>query len=243
MKTGAGLPLTVQSAPAFPADHPFATLEMQEYDAAPQVAVSTTLETAGLLTMIYAPSNPLVAYIGTSGQGVQRSSDGGSTWEYAGLSGNEIYSLAVDPFNPNLLYAATNYPGGMKISSDGGDNWQNANLAVYFYALLASPVESGVVYAGTNNGIYLYKSGSWTALGLSSQTVTALALDPHQTGVIYAGTTSGAYYSLDDGNSWHFVSNQLNGHTIQMISFNHSIPNIVYFSTKEHGILMFSTGF
>jgi photosystem II stability/assembly factor-like uncharacterized protein len=243
VKTGAGLPLTIQPMPAFPADHPFATLEMQEYDTTPQVAISTTQETTGLLTMIYAPSNPQVAYIGTNGHGVQRSSDGGSTWLPAGLGGNVIYSLAVDPSDSNLLYAATGYPGSMKMSSNGGVSWLNAELSLYFYTLLASPSETGVVYAGTNAGVYLYQSGVWTALGLSDQSVTALAFDPHRAGVIYAGTTSGAYYSPDGGNSWYFASDQLSDQTIQMISFDQSIPNVVYFSTKTHGIFLLAVGF
>jgi ligand-binding sensor domain-containing protein len=111
---------------------------------------------------------------------------------------------------------------------------------VNFYSLAASPTNSGVVFAGTSSGVYSYQSGSWSALGLSDQTVTAIAADPVRPGVIYAGTTSGAYYSMDGGLSWNFVDNNLSGLTIQSISFDRTIPNVVYFSTKTHGIFLAS---
>jgi photosystem II stability/assembly factor-like uncharacterized protein len=244
VKAGSGLPLTTQPSPAFPAGHPFATVEMQEFDYTQQSTFTGTLETTtSLLTMAYAPSNPLIAYIGTNGQGVQKSSDGGASWQAAGLGGNTIYSIAVDPYNPNLLYAATNYPGSMKISANGGNSWANANLPFYFYALSASPSEPGTVYAGTSAGLYLYQNGTFTLLGLSGQTVTAIALDPHGAGVIYAGTTLGAYYSIDSGQSWKPVNSQLNGITIQSINFDQSKPDVVYFATTTHGIFLTEINF
>jgi photosystem II stability/assembly factor-like uncharacterized protein len=239
VKAGSGLPLTAGTEPAFPAGHPFATAEMQEYEFTPQITVTGTQETnTSLLTLAYAPSNPMIAYIGTSEKGVQRSIDGGASWQPAGLSGNDIFGIAVDLNDPNLLYVATGYPGSMKISPDGGTNWQNADLPVYFYALQASPSEAETVYAGTSSGVYRYQSGSFTLLGLSSQTVTALAFDPHKADVIYAGTTSGAYSSVDNGQTWNPIDSQLNGITIQSISFDQSIPNLVYFGTTTHGIFM-----
>ena len=239
VEAGSGLPLTALHVPAYPADHPFATAEMQEYAFTPQAPDTETQETTtGLLTMTYAPSNPLVAYLGTNGQGVQKSTDGGMSWQAAGLTGNAIYSITVDPQDPDLLYAATNYPGSMKVSPDGGTNWNDAALPLDFYTLAASPYESGVVYAGTGAGIYLYQSGTFTLLGLSNKTVTAIAIDPYRANVIYAGTTSGAYYSINSGQSWNPVSSQLNGITIQSINIDSSAPNLVYFATTTHGIFL-----
>jgi ligand-binding sensor domain-containing protein len=116
-------------------------------------------------------------------------------------------------------------------------------LPVTFYSLTASPINPGVLYAGTSSGIYRYQSGTWSALGLSDQKVTAVALDPTQPDLIYAGTISGAYFSKDGGLSWKFVDENMRNHTIQSITFDPTIPNLVYFGTNTHGIFMVSIGF
>ena len=234
-----GLPLTQIPQPAYPADHPFATLDMQEAFANPQVTLSAEQAiNVNLLKMVYAPSNPQIAYLGTAGSGVYRSTNGGMDWLPAELGGQSILSLAVDRADPHLIYAATEISGSVKVSIDGGSSWNNIYLPVNFYSLAASLTESGVFYAGTNQGIYKYQSGAWSQLGLIDKTVTALALDPIRPGVIYAGTTSGAFFSTDNGLTWDWVDKILNGHTIQSISFDRSIPNVVYFGTKTHGIFL-----
>jgi len=241
VSAGGGIPLTQTPRPAFPADHPFATLDMQEAFASPQVTLSANQATStSLLRMVYAPSDPQIAYMGTLASGIYRSTNGGLSWRLAGLGEQTVLSLSVDVSNPDLVYAATDIFGSLQISIDGGGSWNNIYLPVNFYSLAASPTKSGVVFTGTSSGVYCYQSGSWSALGLSDQTVTAIAADPVRPGVIYAGTTSGAYYSMDGGLSWNFVDKNLSGLTIQSISFDRTIPNVVYFSTKTHGIFLAS---
>jgi ligand-binding sensor domain-containing protein len=109
---------------------------------------------------------------------------------------------------------------------------------VFFYSVATSPFENGVVYAGTNSGIYSYKSGTWSALGLTDLSVTYVAADPTRPGVIYSGTTNGAYYSKDNGVTWNFVDDHLRGHTILSIHIDPTNPNVVYFSTKTHGVYL-----
>ncbi len=43
----------------------------------------------------------------SNAKGIWTSHDGGETWEYAGLTGEPFCCLAFNPFNKNLLYAAT----------------------------------------------------------------------------------------------------------------------------------------
>jgi photosystem II stability/assembly factor-like uncharacterized protein len=239
VKVGQGLPLTTTYQPSFPADHPFATLDSLESFAYPASNLLTTTEvSAPQLNMVYAPSNPSVAYLGTFGHGVYRSTNGGLTWTFAELGGQTVRSLAVNRLDPNLVYAATDISGSLKYSLDGGYNWKQASLSAEFYSLAASPAVPGVVYAGTNTGIYRYQDGSFTSLGLTDKSVTAIALDSRQPGVIYAGTSAGAYYSANSGDTWAPVDDRLSAQTILSISFDQVIPNVVYFSTKTHGILL-----
>jgi photosystem II stability/assembly factor-like uncharacterized protein len=236
---GGGLPLTQNPMPAFSTDHPFATLDMQEAFATPQENLSPNQATnVNLLKMVFAPSNAQIAYIGTHGSGVYRSNNGGLNWSPAGLGGQTILSLAVDPADANLVYAATEISGSLWVSTDGGKSWNNIFLPVFFYSVFTSPTESGVVYAGTSSGVFRYQSGNWVEMGLSNQIVTVITAHPVKPGVFYAGTTSGAYYTTDNGQSWKYVDTLLSGQTIQSISFDRAIPNVVYFSTKTHGIFL-----
>jgi hypothetical protein len=239
ISVGEGLPLTQNPLPGFPADHPFATLDMQESFASPQENLLHNQATnVNLLKMVFAPSDAQIAYIGTSGLGLYRSTNGGLNWSPAGLNGHIILSLAVDQANPYLVYAAIDIPGNLKVSIDGGSTWNSLPLPVYFYSVFTSPTEPGDVYAGTSNGVYHYQSGSWVEMGLANQVVTVITADPVKPGTFYAGTTSGAYFTIDSGQSWKVVDTQLSGQTIQSISFDLSIPNVVYFSTKTHGIFL-----
>jgi photosystem II stability/assembly factor-like uncharacterized protein len=239
VSAGQGLPVTGVPLAAYSSDDPSATLEMKENFAAPQNGESIgQLSKVGLLKMVFAPSDPGIVYIGTVGKGVYRSTDAAISWEQVGLSGSNVRGLAVDPIDSDLVYAATNYSGSMKYSTDGGISWYDANLPVYFYSVATSPFESGIVYAGTNSGIYRYQSGTWSALGLSDQTVTAIAADPIHHGVLYAGTSNGAYSSNDNGVTWNFVDNLLSGQTILSINFDPTNPRLIYFSTKTHGVYL-----
>jgi photosystem II stability/assembly factor-like uncharacterized protein len=235
---GKGLPLIQTTHPAYPVDHPFATHEIQESIAITDSNISANhTASVNLLVMTYAPSDPQIAYIGTGGSGVYKSNDAGLSWLPAGLVGESIQSLAVDPADSNLVYAATFTPGSLKISLNGGSSWTDANLPVTFYSLATSPAIPGILYAGTSNGLYLYQSGSWTELGLADQIITSIAIDPVHPDRIYAGTNeNGAYYTDDSGISWQIVDRNLDGLTVQSINLDPTSPDIMYFSTKTHGI-------
>lgn len=250
MSVNSGLPLSQNNEPAYPADHPFATLDMQEAIAAPQESpITITTASDKLLDMVYAPSNPQIAYIGTGNSGVYKSINGGSSWQASGLAGKSIRGVAVDLTNPNLVYAISSDPGActyngiLQISTNGGSTWNPNSALLNFYSLAASANESGVLYAGTSNGVYRLQAGNWTSLGLSGKMITTLTLDPAQPGWIYAGTDQGAYYSKDHGVSWNFVDGNLDGQTVETITINPIQPNLVYFATKTHGIFLLANRF
>jgi photosystem II stability/assembly factor-like uncharacterized protein len=242
-RIGIGLPLTQYIEPTYPVDHPFATLDMQEKFPPLQEgppAVSSTSDQ--LLQMVFAPSNPSIVYLGTGKSGIYKSTDGGTNWYPDGLIGKSILGLAVDPIDPNLVYAVASdpsacaYSGSLLISSNGGSQWNPASLSGNFYSIAASRTESGVVYAGTGNGIYRYKNNNWSQPTLANQVITTITLDFVKPGFIYAGTENGAYYSADGGSTWKYVNQSLQGIVIESITVDYSYPNLLYFGTKTYGI-------
>jgi photosystem II stability/assembly factor-like uncharacterized protein len=239
-RVGTGLPLTQNNLPAYPPDHPFATLDMQESFAyPPETTITSPLSYTTLRNMVFAPSNPQIAYMATAGAGVYKSTDGTQSWQPAGLTSQNILALAVDPANPLLVYAAIDTPGSLKMSTNGGQNWSDLNLGgVTFYSLATSLLEPNAVYAGTDAGIYRYNSGIFASLGLSDQSITAISTDQNQPGSIFAGTNLGAYHTTDSGLHWTFVNDNLRNKVIQSISIDPNNDKLVYFGTKTSGIFL-----
>ncbi len=69
------------------------------------------------------PNEPRRVYVGVEIGGAYRSDDGGRSW--VGVNEgifDDIHDLAVDPWEPNRIYAATG--GGLHISRDRGLTWR-----------------------------------------------------------------------------------------------------------------------
>jgi photosystem II stability/assembly factor-like uncharacterized protein len=209
-------------------------------EASERAASNQTLWPAdsGLLSLVFSTSNPQTAYLGTAGFGVYRTEDGGSTWTSAGLSGQRIWDLAIEPGNPQMFFAATDQVGVVKASLDGGNTWNDIAVpGVAFYSLEISPTDPGVLYAGTNSGVFQLSAGSWVSTGLSGLTVASLAFHPTNPNLVFAGTTNGAFISKDGGSTWQAGPPELAGHTVQSIGFNRFEPDMVFYNTTAHGVL------
>lgn len=73
-----------------------------------------------------------------------------------GIEDIPLKDLAVNPLNPQVIYAGT--PGnGVFKSTDGGETWIPWNtglLDLYISALTLDPQDPSIVYAGTNCGVF-----------------------------------------------------------------------------------------
>ncbi|MGA2622689.1 MAG: glycoside hydrolase [Bacteroidota bacterium] len=163
--------------------------------------------TGSIGALAVAPSNPDILYVG-SGEGLQRpdlsvgdgvfkSTDGGSTWRHMGLNdAQQIGAVVVDPRDANRVFVAVlghpygaNEQRGVYRSTNGGEKWER------------------VLYKDENTG------------------AIALAFDPTNPDILYAdlwaarqgpwengewqGTTSGLYKSSDGGTTWRQLTGGL----------------------------------
>jgi photosystem II stability/assembly factor-like uncharacterized protein len=80
--------------------------------------------------MVVAPHDPSILYVGTSGKGVFRISEDGTSVEALGmeLRGTLVTKLEVDRVNPSLIRAWTDR--GLYLSTDSGESWQLQKEAV-----------------------------------------------------------------------------------------------------------------
>jgi photosystem II stability/assembly factor-like uncharacterized protein len=152
---------------------------------------------------------------GSSGKGAFRSVDGGATWTSVGLPFTNVWALAMDPADPDVLLAATGK--GVYRSADGGAGWSLTGLVAGQFqdvlAVLFDPRVPGRAWAIQGVSVFVSIDGglTWTSrsAGLPAPGTggaTALAIDP-VSGTLYAGFSviepePSLYRSTDDGGSW-----------------------------------------
>ena len=147
-----------------------------------------------------APHHPNVVWVGTGesaprndasyGDGVWRTTDGGSTWHRAGLPDSYAISrIIVDPKNPNVALAGVlgnpfldSTKRGVYRTTDGGRTWQRTLYAgpqSGVCDMAVDPQNPHIVYAG----IWQFRRVPW--------------------GFTSGGPIDGLYKSGDGGRSWH----------------------------------------
>jgi photosystem II stability/assembly factor-like uncharacterized protein len=155
-----------------------------------------------------APSDPNIIYVASGeglhrpdlsvGNGIYKSTDAGKTWTHLGLQdGFQIPALAIDPRDPNRLFAAVlghpygpNEERGLFRSTDGGQTWQKAiykdeNTGASDVEI--DPSKPDVIYAS----MWEVREGPW------------------EDGNEVNGAGGGLFKSTDGGNSWHPLTNGL----------------------------------
>lgn len=167
-------------------------------------AANWTLVNAGLAGASFVgviaidPVTTSTVYAGTSGGGVYKSLNSGSTWApvNTGLTQLFIVDLAIDPGAPGTLYAGTNASGLFK-TTNGGGSWAPANNGLpagTLPAVAVDPSAPNVVYASADCcGVYRStdRGGSWTPMD-GSPLAQGLAVSPSGA-CLHASATGGVF--------------------------------------------------
>lgn len=123
-----------------------------------------------------------------------------------------------------LLYTGSD-DGEVYVSKDGGDNWNKINDGIpqdkYVSKILASAHVKQRVYLCLNNyrkddfASLLYVSenygADWKRIGLNLPTepLNVICEDPENPNLLFVGSDHGVYYSLDRGNNFSLLSDQI----------------------------------
>lgn len=160
-----------------------------------------------------APSNSSILFVG--GDGLERSSDGGVTWNPVLTWSSQqqspyVSDIAFHPTDANRVYVASTDLGVLR-SSDGGVTLTASNSGLptpVVYALVLDPEQPDTLYAATPAGVYRSTNGgtSWQSFGDNylrslSLPIVALMLDRDGNSArLFAGTVGNSlYYRRLDG--------------------------------------------
>jgi photosystem II stability/assembly factor-like uncharacterized protein len=186
--------------------------------------------TQSIGAIVVAPSDPNIIYVGSGeglhrpdlsvGDGIYKSTDAGKNWTHLGLQGGQqIPALAVDPHDPNRLFAAVlGHPygpseeRGIYRSTDGGMSWQKVlykDENTGGSDVTIDPSTPNVVYAG----MWEIREGPW------------------EDGNQFPGSNGGLFKSTDGGTTWKQLMTGLPKDVVQVnIAVSPSEPNRLYIS-------------
>ncbi|HEV7226367.1 MAG TPA: hypothetical protein VGN42_26910 [Pirellulales bacterium] len=165
-------------------------------------------------------------FVGTVGEGVWRSTDGGAEWRRSSdgmFVECDVRALAVDPRRPQTLYAGTNE--GVYRTENGGDDWTRLAGPLderTTWSLLVVPHQPDTVLAGTRPPLIfrsLDAGRDWSetdarpaqeCAGIRFNRVTTLVADPLQRDRLWAGLEiDGVWTSTDGGASFRRIGQGL----------------------------------
>jgi len=206
--------------------------------------------------MVIHPTVPTTMWVGGVGGGVWKSTNGAASFFPCNdwMANLAVCSLALDPTDPNTLYAGTGEGfgnadairgNGIFKTADGGNTW--TQLTTYaqqnnINRLSICPTNHLVLLAATGNGIWRSINGGTNWMHIYSTTsVKQVAFHPTDGSQAIAMPDGSPLYSTDAGQTWNAASGLAASGRIEF-AYAPSSPNIVYASQDTNqGSLFIST--
>jgi photosystem II stability/assembly factor-like uncharacterized protein len=195
-------------------------------------------------TIFLASGDYLYGYVGD----ILKSTDGGSSWMkmYNGLPtpyNRYLYSLIINPANPDILYVGT-YGWGVYKTKNGAESWTQTNLTkTPVFSIHIDEHNPEIIYACTIDEGVLKTTNvglGWQLLNLNvPQTVQMpffkIIFDPNNSDIAYITSQYGLHKSTDGGLSWYLTS--LLGsfdHFVYEVSVHPNSSDTVYAGTMGY---------
>ncbi len=174
---------------------------------------------------VSAATAPPTYYVGCGlGDGVYRSTDGGTSWAAVttglptfGGNLNPVLTVATDPNDVRTVWIGTQYGGGILRSSDSGDHWVSSGLTDenFVEAISVRPGNSREILAGA--GFWsgkIFKSvdggATWQTKVSEIGFVKQFLRDPADPDVVYAASEGyGVLVSSDAGETWQDATGEI----------------------------------
>jgi len=208
-------------------------------------------------TITGVPGKPNLYYMGSTGGGVWRTKDAGSTWENIsdGYFGGSIGAVAVSEWDNNVIYVGggeftvrgnVSYGEGIWKSTDAGKTWTHMGLknSRHVGRIRIHPKNPDLVYVAVlgdlfksseERGIYRSEDGgkNWKRVLFANADAGAieLSMDPGNPRILYASTwrIRRTPYSLESGGEGSALWKSIDGgETWTNISKNEGLPKGIW---------------
>jgi len=189
----------------------------------------------------------------TRGGGVFLTTNGGDVWtsisNQNGMFNKYILDIAVDPYNDNNLYVASNREGVFK-STDGGGQWKQmvTGLAIKpLNGIKVSPAQPSLLFAGSFGGVFKSSNGGarWneSSNGIMGVEITALINDLFTNNLLYAGTSKGGVLkSTDGGVTWVHINEGFTSLGVMDLLADPVAAGTIYAGVWESGVYKLTAG-
>ena len=212
-----------------------------------KAANNQTISTANVLRIEIDPGDSKIIYLGTKGNSLIKTMDGGELW-YSASAGNldkraDIFDIAIDPKNSANVFLA-GYQNGLGMflrSNDAGKNWK----AIKWFDdavsdLKINPIDPRIMYLSTfNSGVFKSndKGQTWQKLEESdgfweSKDIETLVMDKNNPDTLYTGSRRGFLKSYNGGQTWQKLNIIIppESLTVQAIALDLLNPSFIYYA-------------
>ncbi len=183
--------------------------------------------------------------------GLQRSTDGGQSWQSAtnGIEGSGAWvsPFVIDPVTPNVMYLGTEY---INKSTDYGASWTGVSQSAgggysdRMSAMAIAPSDHNTVYAVNPNGDCMVTNDAgllWTIHNVPASSLTYVAVHPTNPNMVYVtvggyNASSKLYVSYNGGQTWNNLTLEIPNLPINCILIHPDNPNHLYLGT-DVGVL------
>ena len=168
-------------------------------------------------------------------------------WSGSDDASGRVVSLAVDPTDPDIVFAAS-ASGGIWKTVDGGNLWTplTDELSILNHGAVAiDPSDPDVVYAGTGeyttgstgDGLFRSTDGGlyWERIATSGEvgsTCSGIAVSPADADLIHVVGNGGYCRSVDGGDTW---TTELSG-SCSSLAINPATPATLYVGRQNDGV-------
>lgn len=188
--------------------------------------------------------------VGTIGQGVMRSHDGGENWQRIGIyqgmhSDAMVRSLAHHPRRAEIVYAGTDK--GLYCSDNAGATWKQVESPLNPFAvwtLAIDPLNPEIMFAGTGTPCRatLFRSTdggkTWEERpaaiadecpNVGIPRVTGIAIDPVNRWNVWAGVeVDGVRFSRDCGQTWQTLNGAIPNPDVHSVAVAEGPPKTIF---------------
>jgi len=206
-----------------------------------------------LQSVAASPDRPDRAFVGTVESGIQRTTDGGDTWERVSGIDDRVTALAVSPHDPDVVWAGTE-PSVVYRSTDGGDSWVACSpltdlpsASDWSYPprpdthhvrwIEPDPHERDRLYVAVEAGALLRTGDggeTWTDRPEGARRDNhTLATHPDTPGRVYAAAGDGYAQSGDGGDTWAHPQTGLDHRYVWGVAVPRSDPDTVVVSAAS----------